>query len=67
MQKLYFFILFIYCNVSIFAQNAVKADGLFQEANYLDAQKEYGLLLQRYPTSALYLRAHVFFPLGRIL
>ena len=55
MQKLYFFILFIFCSVSVFTQNAVKADGLFQEANYLDAQKEYGLLLQRYPTSALYL------------
>ena len=55
MRKLYFFILFIFFNVSIFAQNAVKADGLFQEANYLDAQKEYSLLLKRYPTSALYL------------
>ena len=37
------------------AQNANKADGLFQAANYTEAQKEYGLLLKGNPTSALYL------------
>lgn len=40
---------------SLFAQNANKADGLFQAANYTEAQKEYGLLLKGNPTSALYL------------
>ena len=37
------------------AQNANKADGLFQAANYTEAQKEYHLLLKNSPTSALYL------------
>ena len=33
----------------------MKADGFFQEANYVDALKEYQLLLKRNPHSALYL------------
>lgn len=41
--------------IALSAQNANKADGLFQAANYSEAQKEYGLLLKNYPTSALYL------------
>ena len=40
---------------SLSAQNANKADGLFQAANYTAAQKEYGLLLKSNPNSALYL------------
>ena len=31
---------------ALFAQNANKAEGLFQAANYTEAQKEYGLLLK---------------------
>lgn len=41
--------------VGVSAQSSVKADGLFQSADYSAAQKEYSLLLKRYPTSALYL------------
>lgn len=41
--------------IALSAQNANKADGLFQAANYSEAQKEYGLLLKNYPASALYL------------
>ena len=37
------------------AQNANKADGLFQAANYAEAQKEYGLLLKGSPSYPLYL------------
>ena len=37
------------------AQNAHKADGLFQAANYAEAQKEYGLLLKGSPSYPLYL------------
>lgn len=48
-------IIFLFCSISLLAQNAVKADGLFQDANYLAAQKEYQLLLKHHPTYALYL------------
>ena len=37
--------------IALSAQNANKADGLFQAANYSEAQKEYGLLLKNYPNS----------------
>lgn len=55
MRKLRIFILFFICTTTLLAQNAGKADSFFQDANYVAAQKEYGLLLRRYPTSALYL------------
>ena len=38
-----------------FAQSAAKADALFQDGKYAEAQIEYKHLLKRYPTSALYL------------
>ena len=55
MQKLRVLILFLLCSASIAAQNEVKANEFFQAANYAEAQTEYGLLLKRQPSSALYL------------
>lgn len=55
MYKIRLFILFWLCAHVVLAQNAVKADALFQSANFTEAQKEYGLLLKRTPTSALFL------------
>ena len=54
MRKIRILILFLLCSTAVLAQNEVKAEELFQSADYSAAQQEYGLLLQRYPTSALY-------------
>ena len=54
MQKIGIFILFLLCSMTVFAQNEVKANEWFQAADYSAAKKEYGLLLRRYPSSALF-------------
>lgn len=55
MRKTQLIILFLLCAQVLFAQNAGKADALFQEGNYQDAKREYGLLLKHNPSSPLYL------------
>jgi hypothetical protein len=54
MRKLCIFILLLLASVPLSAQNEAKANDLFQSANYTSALKEYGLLLRRYPSSALF-------------
>ena len=53
------FLLFAVCQLmginSLLAQNDGKADKLFKEAKYAEAQHEYALLLKRYPSFPLYL------------
>lgn len=54
MRKLCIFILLLLASIPLSAQNEAKANDLFQSANYSGAMKEYGLLLKRYPSSALF-------------
>ncbi|MBR5573443.1 MAG: tetratricopeptide repeat protein [Paludibacteraceae bacterium] len=54
MQKIGIFILFLLCSMGAWAQNEVKANEWFQAADYAAAKKEYGLLLRRHPSSALF-------------
>ena len=54
MQKIGIFILFLLCSMGAWAQNEVKANEWFQAADYSAAKKEYGLLLRRHPSSALF-------------
>lgn len=54
MRKLCIFILLLLASIPLSAQNEAKANDLFQSANYTSALKEYGLLLRRYPSSALF-------------
>ena len=54
MRKLCVFILILLASAPLLAQNEAKANDLFQSANYTSALKEYGLLLRRYPSSALF-------------
>lgn len=54
MQKIRIILLFLVFSSAVFAQNAVKADALFQDGDYSAAKVEYQRLLKRYPTSALY-------------
>ena len=54
MRKLCIFILLLLASIPLSAQNEAKANDLFQSADYTSALKEYGLLLRRYPSSALF-------------
>ena len=54
MRKLCVFILILLASAPLLAQNEAKANDLFQSADYSGAMKEYGLLLRRYPSSALF-------------
>lgn len=54
MRKFCLFILFLLFSVPFFSQSEFKANELFQSGDYVAAQKEYGRLLRRYPSSALY-------------
>ncbi len=54
MRKLCVFILILLASAPLLAQNEAKANDLFQSADYSSAMKEYGLLLRRYPSSALF-------------
>lgn len=54
MRKLCIFILLLLASIPLSAQNEAKANDLFQSADYSGAMKEYGLLLKRYPSSALF-------------
>jgi hypothetical protein len=54
MRKFCLFILFLLFSVPFFPQSEFKANELFQSGDYVAAQKEYGRLLRRYPSSALY-------------
>ena len=54
MRKLCIFILLLLASIPLSAQNEAKANDLFQSADFSGAMKEYGLLLRRYPSSALF-------------
>ena len=55
MKKIWIIILFSVVFATISAQTHASADALFQAADYSAAQAEYGQLIKRYPTHALYL------------
>ena len=54
MRKFYIIILFLLCSAPFFAQSEYAANEKFQAGDYAAAQQEYGKLLRRYPSSALF-------------
>ena len=55
MRKIYLFISFLLCALSLMAQKNLSADKLFQMGEYALAQEKYAKVLESYPTSSLYL------------
>ena len=54
MRKFYLIISFLLCSAPFFAQSEYVANEQFEAGNYAAAQEEYGKLLRRYPSSALF-------------